>query len=90
MKLSDHTLIAKHRPRLDHMTMSKRYLPTNVDILQLKNLTLSKNLICQAQNSFGLVFFNLTLLIKGKYFSLFSVFLILLLKLVKACWTCYF
>jgi len=38
----------------------------NVDVLQLINMTESKNFTCQAQNSFGLVVFNLTLVIKGK------------------------
>lgn len=37
----------------------------NVDVLHLVNVTESKNFTCQAQNSFGLVVFNLTLVIKG-------------------------
>lgn len=40
----------------------------NVDLLQLINMTESRNFTCQAQNSFGLVLFNLTLIIKGIFY----------------------
>jgi hypothetical protein len=39
--------------------------PINVHVLRLHNVTQSRNFTCQAQNSFGLVVFNLSLVIKG-------------------------
>lgn len=44
---------------------------SNIDVLQLINITESKNFTCQAQNSFGLVVFNLTIVIKGKLLKFF-------------------
>lgn len=46
----------------------------NLDVLQLINITESKNFTCQAQNSFGLVVYNLTVVIKGKEI-IFQLFL---------------
>lgn len=37
----------------------------NIDILHIVNLTQQRNFTCYAQNSFGLVVFNLSLVIKG-------------------------
>ncbi len=62
----------------DINTKRKRQLPMNVDILRLKNLTESKNFTCQAQNSFGLVVYNLSLVIKGNI--LFCFILAMLYK----------
>ena len=42
----------------------------NVDVLQVTNATESRNFTCQAQNSFGLVLFNLTLVVKGKQINI--------------------
>ncbi len=40
-------------------------MPSNIHILQIQNFTESTNYTCQAQNSFGLVVFNLSLVMKG-------------------------
>lgn len=58
--------------------VNMRLTPINIDILQLHNITESKNYTCQAQNSFGLVVLNLSLVIKGnfnfiKFFNVFFV-----------------
>ena len=52
---------------------NKYHLPVNMHILQIENVTETRNFTCQAQNSFGLVVFNLSLVIKGNfiYFNLF-------------------
>lgn len=42
---------------------------TNIDILRIHNLNSSMNFTCQAQNSFGLIVFNLSILAKGMCFS---------------------
>jgi hypothetical protein len=58
----------------------------NIDVLRIQHINESRNYTCQAQNLFGLVLFNLSLIIKGKlenktkkirwkrnfYFSLFT------------------
>ena len=41
-------------------------LNSNMNVLRLHNLNESRNFTCQAQNSFGLVVFNLSIVIKGK------------------------
>ena len=38
---------------------------SNVSVLQLKHINESRNFTCQAQNTIGLVLFNLSLVIKG-------------------------
>ena len=40
-------------------------MPTNIHILQIQHFNESRNYTCQAHNSFGLVLFNLSLVIKG-------------------------
>lgn len=52
--------------RLARSTLSSLSLMnSNVHVLRLTSVNQSRNYTCQAQNSFGLVVFNLTLLIKG-------------------------
>ncbi len=58
------------RKRSDHVRvrselMSSTYLPSNIQVLQIVQLRESLNFTCQAQNSFGLVVFNLSLVVKG-------------------------
>ena len=43
-------------------------MPTNIHILQIQHFNESRNYTCQAHNSFGLVLFNLSLVIKGFFF----------------------
>ena len=45
---------------------------TNIDILRIIDFKEPKNYSCQAQNYFGLVVFNLSVVIKGNY--LFCMF----------------
>jgi len=52
----------------DSLQASASYLPSNVHTLQITNASQSRNYTCQAQNSFGLVVFNLTLVIKGNFY----------------------
>ncbi len=40
-------------------------LPTNIRILQITHFNESRNFTCEAQNSFGLVVFKLSLVMKG-------------------------
>ena len=49
-------------------------MPSNIHVLRLENMTTSKNFTCQAQNSFGLVVYNLTVVIKGNLIYIFSKF----------------
>jgi hypothetical protein len=49
-------------------------LPSNVHVLRLANVTTSKNFTCQAQNSFGLVVYNLTVVIKGNFNLIFTTY----------------
>jgi hypothetical protein len=68
----------------DSNTNKKRQLPMNVDILRLVNLTESRNFTCQAQNSFGLVVYNLSLVIKGNFlFYFINKFCFILTMLCK-------
>ena len=46
---------------------NKYHLPNNMHILRIENVTETRNFTCQAQNSFGLVVFNLSLVIKGNF-----------------------
>ena len=46
---------------------TKKHL-NNVHVLRLINITEPRNFTCQAQNTFGLVVFNLSLIIKGNFF----------------------
>ena len=45
--------------------------PINIHVLRLQNVTQSRNFTCQAQNSFGLVVYNLSLVIKGNFFIIY-------------------
>ena len=56
------------KPPLTKLSSKNYYLPANIHVLRVENLTESRNFSCQAQNSFGLVVFNLTVVIKGKIF----------------------
>ena len=49
-------------------------LPSNVHVLRLENVTTSKNFTCQAQNSFGLVVYNLTVVIKGNFNLIITIY----------------
>ena len=46
---------------------TNKNMPANIHILQIQYFNESRNYTCQAQNSFGLVVFNLTLVLKGLY-----------------------
>ena len=46
---------------------NKYHLPNNMHVLRIENVTETRNFTCQAQNSFGLVVFNLSLVIKGNF-----------------------
>jgi hypothetical protein len=50
-------------------------LNSNVDVLRIENLTESRNFTCRAHNTYGLVVFNLSLVIKGNFLSTTSSFL---------------
>lgn len=54
-------------------------LASNVSVLQLKHINESRNFTCQAQNTIGLVLFNLSLVIKG------NLLLLLFLKPSRIC-----
>jgi hypothetical protein len=55
-------------------------LYTNIDVLRIQHINESRNYTCQAQNLFGLVLFNMSLIIKGnlrekkEFFSPFIFF----------------
>ena len=47
---------------------NKANLPANIDILQIEHFNASRNFTCQAQNSFGMIVFNLSLVMKGSFY----------------------
>ena len=51
--------------------LTNKNLPTNIHVLRIHHINESKNYSCQAQNSFGLVVFNLSLIIKGNLILIF-------------------
>jgi hypothetical protein len=58
----------QHQQQQQQKIMIRSYrarLPPNIDILRIQNLTESKNFTCHAQNTFGLVVFNMSIVIKG-------------------------
>jgi hypothetical protein len=54
----------------------------NVDIIEIKNINETRNFTCHAQNSFGLIIFNLSVVLKGNLFIYFIFILNVVLLIV--------
>ena len=63
----DENSIYNNRPLISNKLSKNYHLPSNIHILRVENITESRNFSCQAQNSFGLVIYNLTIMIKGNF-----------------------
>jgi hypothetical protein len=61
----------------------------NIDVLKVVDFKEPKNYSCQAQNYFGLVVFNLSIVLKGKYLFILAC-LFLFFAIVVVVEVCFF